>query len=103
MMQETGNGGWEVSWASSLLEERACFYLVEFVNTEEEQPWGTLGARAQVCSQVTIENTNVPKWQCCGGTTSANLQKTSCLFGLFRLPTKLTSQPKFENLSHRCS
>jgi hypothetical protein len=35
MMQETGNGGWEVSWASSLLEERACFYLVEFVNTEE--------------------------------------------------------------------
>jgi len=35
--------------------------------------------------------------------TSANLQKTSCLFGLFQLLTKLTSQPKFENLSHRCS
>jgi hypothetical protein len=39
----------------------------------------------------------------CTGTTSANLQKTFCLFGLFRLPTKLTSQPKSENLSHRRS
>jgi len=42
-------------------------------------------------------------WYIVSSSTSANLQKPFCLFWAFPVADKLTSEPKFENLLHRCS
>jgi len=74
--KKTGNGGWEVSWTSSLLEESACFYLVEFW-----EPWGLKFAHKSCIWSRTQMFQNDKGWW--AGSRSISAFKNCCAFGVW--------------------